>query len=214
MPKKIVLGVLILILLSGITFWLVVNRPLLVASYLLQRATDNGKQPMEVETLLVSAEEDLFAKAGVQKVKEKIEAPDFTLKNLEGQEVSLKQLRGKLVLLNFWATWCGPCRIEKPTLEKLYQEFKDKGLVILAVSIDQGDSLQVVRAYYEKYGYSYGALLDSEMEVARLYGVRAIPASYLIDREGYILGIVLGANLWDKDGARKLITYLLEKSEE
>jgi len=175
------LGILILVLLNGITLW---------------------------------AEEDLFAKAGVQKIQEKIEAPDFTLKNLEGQDVSLKQLRGKLVFLNFWATWCGPCRIEKPTMEKLYHEFKDKGLVILAVSIDLGDSLQLVRSYYEKYKYSYGSLLDPENTVAKMYAVRGLPTTYLIDREGYIIGLAIGARLWDKEGARKLITNLLEKPQK
>jgi peroxiredoxin len=209
MLKKITLGVLILALLGGIILLSVVSR-------LLQRTADNGQRTsnMEVETLLSPEEEDYFTKAGVQKFQEKLEAPDFTLKNLEGQEISLKQLRGKVLLLNFWATWCGPCRIEKPTLEKLYHEFKDKGLRVLAVSLDQGDSLQAVRSYYEKYGYSYGSLLDPEQEVAQMYGVRGIPATYLIDREGYLVGGVIGAKLWDKGEVRKLVVHLLENTKK
>ncbi len=225
MLKKIILGILILVLAGGITFlgkFLIgqVYSFLLIdpESSLRAAARSQVAEPKapEVETLLASveAEEDYFAKAGIQKFQEKLEAPDFTLKNLEGQEISLKQLRGKVILLNFWATWCGPCRVEKPTLEKLYHEFKDKGLVILAISLDQGDSLQTVRSYYKQYGYSYGALLDPEQEVAQMYAVRGIPATYLIDREGYIVGGVIGAKLWDKEETRKLIAHLLEKSEK
>jgi|GEM_PF-403115 len=224
MLKKIMLGILILALSSGL---ILLGKALIgqVYSFLLgdiestlRSAGSRVDEPktMEVEALLASAqaEEDLFAKAGVQKFNEKIEAPDFTLKNLEGQEVSLKGFRGKLVFLNFWATWCGPCRIEKPTVEKLYQEFKDKGLVVLAVSIDVGDSTQAVKSYMEEHKLSYGALLDPEQTVTKTYAVRGIPVTYLIDQEGYIIGAAMGARLWDKDEPRKLIAHLLEKPKE
>ncbi len=223
MFRKMVLGTLVLALLGGIALWSRIGDPWSVIKGRLsgnrakepQTAPQAGEpESMDVETLLASAEDEYFDKAGVQRFREKIEAPDFTLKNLEGQEVSLKDLRGKLVFLNFWATWCGPCRIEKPTLEKLYQEFKDKGLVILAVSIDQGDSIQLVRSYMEEHKLSYGSLLDPENAVGKMYAVRGIPVTYLIDGEGTIIGAAMGARLWDKKEARKLVAYLLEKPKK
>ncbi|HWP48649.1 MAG TPA: TlpA disulfide reductase family protein [Candidatus Limnocylindrales bacterium] len=236
MLKKIIVRIFILILVSGIALlllisgsWSVIKGPLSEVKVWIQQTTENRQgttdkrpaglqvdesQAVEVETLLASAEEDLFVKAGVQKFKEKIEAPDFTLKNLEGQEVSLKEFRGKLVFLNFWATWCGPCRAEKPTIEKLYQEFKDKGLIVLAISVDQGDSAHLVQSYMEEHKLSYQALLDPEQRVAKAYAVRGIPVTYLIDPEGFIIGAAMGARLWDKDEPRKLIAHLLEKPEK
>lgn len=240
MLKKIILKIFILILVSGVALlWLIrgswsVKGPLLEVKAWIQQTMDNGQwitdkrapnktpagsqvdepKTLEVEALLASAEEDLFAKAGVQKFKEKIEAPDFTLKNLQGQDVSLKDFRGQVVFLNFWATWCGPCRIEKPTIEKLYQEFKDKGLVVLAISVDQGDSTQLVKSYMEEHNLSYQALLDPEQKIAKAYAVRGIPITYLIDPEGFIVGAAMGARVWDKDASRKLIAHLLEKPEK
>lgn len=220
MLKKIILGIFGLVLLIGLILWLVITGQwtvvedrLLEVGIKWQQAINGGQQTTDVETLLATPEDGYFAEAGIQKFREKIEAPGFTLKNLEGQDVSLKDFQGKWVLLNFWATWCGPCRIEKPTIEKLYQAFKDKGLVILAISIDQGDSVQLVKSYMEEHKLTYGALLDPENTATKAYAVRGIPATYLIDTDGYIIGGAMGVRLWDKGAVRKLVAHLLDKSE-
>ncbi len=111
------------------------------------------------------------------------EAGDFTLKDLKGREFNLKNLRGKVVVLNFWATWCGPCRLELPHLEKLHQEFKDKGLVVLGVNDEESET---AREFVKSNNYSFPTLSDTKREVAKLYKISAIPTLIVVDREGKI----------------------------
>jgi len=117
-------------------------------------------------------------------------APDFELQSLDGKTVSLSDFRGKAVLLNFWATWCGPCRAEMPFLQQVHEEWADKGLVILAVNIGEGQS--EVEEFMEEFGLSFLALLDTDREVALQYNVRAIPTTYFIDKEGVIQELKVG----------------------
>lgn len=119
-------------------------------------------------------------------------AENFTLTNLAGEEVSLEELRGQVVLLNFWATWCGPCRIEMPALEQLYQEFAEEGLVVLA--IDLAETASEVRQYIEGQGFTFPVLLDYDTRVAEQYGAsEAVPTTFIIDREGKITHHFMGA---------------------
>jgi peroxiredoxin/outer membrane lipoprotein-sorting protein len=111
------------------------------------------------------------------------EAGDFTLKDLEGREFNLKNLRGKVVLLSFWATWCGPCRLELPQMEKLHQEFKSKGLVVLGVNDEESE---IAREFVKSNNYSFPTLSDTKRDVARLYKISAIPTLIVVDREGKI----------------------------
>lgn len=113
------------------------------------------------------------------------EAKDFTLQDLDGRPVRLGNLRGKVVILEFWATWCEPCRYEMPVVEGLLQRFKDEGLVVLGIN-DENPS--VARRYVEEGGYTFPTLFDKDQTVAGLYGVRAIPALFVIDRQGQIVG--------------------------
>lgn len=108
-------------------------------------------------------------------------APDFTLVNLEGEPVRLSDLRGEVVLLNFWATWCGPCLLEMPVIEARYQQ---GGFQVLAVDFDE--PAERVAAYLVDLGLSFPALLDPGGEIQRLYQVRGYPTSFFIDREGII----------------------------
>lgn len=119
------------------------------------------------------------------------EAIDFTLESIEGNQVNLESLRGKIVLVNFWATWCGPCRIEMPVLEKIYREFSDHGLVILAVNV--AETTEDVEAYLAENDYTYTILLDADGSVASQYGASGIPTSVIIDREGRITRRFVGA---------------------
>ena len=139
------------------------------------------------------------------------EAPNFALWDLDGKAVSLRGQRGRVVLVNFWATWCGPCRIEMPGMESLYQEFNVKGFQILAVSTDlQGAA--VTRPFKQEYGLTFPILHDSDYRVGLQYGARTLPMSFLVDRRGLIRHRIFGSRDWDSPEARRLIEYLLNES--
>ncbi len=154
--------------------------------------------------------EDLYTLLGIQKINPPVKATDFTLENLEGAKLSLKDFKGKVVLLNFWASWCGPCQWEMPSMEKLWNKFKKNKFVILAVDIQEGKD--EVKSFTKEKGYTFPILLDSRGKVARIYGIRAIPTTFLIDQEGKIVGRVLGARDWASQGVFELIKYLISKT--
>lgn len=116
-----------------------------------------------------------------------MQAPDFVLTDLTGKEVHLSQFRGKGVILNFWSTWCKPCRAELPMMESFYQEnHHGNGIEILAVSINR-DRDNTVKDFAERLGLSFPVLLDFQKKVAKLYRVFLVPTSFLIDRRGVIV---------------------------
>ena len=118
-------------------------------------------------------------------------APDFTLTDLDGNAVRLSDFRGKVVFLNFWATWCPPCRAEMPEMEELHQEYQDKDVVIIGV--DLGEFRSSVKSFVEENGYSWTFVIDSTGEVARDYMVTGIPSSFSIDEDGIIRALQVGA---------------------
>lgn len=122
-------------------------------------------------------------------IKEK--AIDFKLKDLNGNDVSLNDFKGKNVLLNFWATWCPPCKAEMPDMEKFYQENKNSDLVILAVNL--GEDKQTVKSFIDKNKYNFNILLDSDQDVAIKYNIVSIPTSFFIDKESNIVSRKIGA---------------------
>lgn len=109
---------------------------------------------------------------------------DFTLEDLEGNQVTLSELKGKKVFLNFWATWCPPCKAEMPDMEKLYQETKESDLVILAVNV--GEDKKTVQDFIANNNYNFPVLLDTKGDVSRLYQVSGIPTSYFIGTNGLL----------------------------
>jgi peroxiredoxin len=135
-------------------------------------------------------------------------APDFSLPSLGGQTVRLSDLRGKAVLLNFWATWCAPCRLEMPTMDKAYQEYKSRGLEILAVSLDAGSN-SVVKNFMQELKLDFPVLSDPDMEVLRLYRMVGIPASFLIDKQGIVRHREVGYRDWTTPESRKLLEAIL-----
>jgi peroxiredoxin len=120
----------------------------------------------------------------------KTKAIDFKLKDLEGKELSLSDLKGKKVFLNFWATWCPPCKAEMPEIEKLYQETKNSDLVIVAIEI--GEPLDTVKPFIDSNKYNFKVLLDSDQSVSSKYNISAIPTSYFIDADGNIVSKSVG----------------------
>ena len=137
------------------------------------------------------------------------QAPEFTLVNMEGEKVSLSDFRGQVVVINFWATWCPPCREEKPTMEQLYQQKKEDGLVILAVNVEENPH-QVVSQYLLQHSYSFPILLDGiKAEVQGLYGVFRYPESYIIDRDGTVVEHIIGGRNWMQNPTYRLIESLL-----
>jgi peroxiredoxin len=125
------------------------------------------------------------------------EAPDFTLPALGGTKLTLSQLRGGPVVLNFWATWCAPCKDELPELEQVYRDYKDRGLVVLAVSEDDESSFRQVRPYVRRGSprvgaYTFPVALDTEREVARRYRLAGLPGTYLIDAAGIVRAVYPG----------------------
>jgi thiol-disulfide isomerase/thioredoxin len=136
-----------------------------------------------------------FAKAGLPVLKQLVVSPGFSLPLADKGSLALAGLNGKVVFLNFWATWCGPCKAEMPSMEALYQRFKDRGLEIVAVNY--GESEKVVAGFFEQFNLSFPSALDPEGQVNGLYGVAALPTTYIIDREGNIITRVVGSINWD-----------------
>jgi peroxiredoxin len=126
-------------------------------------------------------------------------APDFTLKDLAGKEVKLSSLRGKLVVLNFWATWCPPCREEIPSMMRLNQAMAGKPFQMLAVSEDAGGKA-AIEEYFKKSGTTLPALLDTEQAIGQRYGLTGVPETFVIDPKGVILKKIVGAMDWSDPG--------------
>lgn len=169
-----------------------------------------GKKPEEFKSS--QEKQELMPSAtllGIQIFEERVKVRDFKLKDLSGKEVNLSDYYGKLVFLNFWATWCPPCREEMPSMEKLYQRFKDEDFVMLAVDLRESQS--TVKDFAREYKLNFPILLDLTGKIGDTYGVRAIPTTYLIDRQGKLIGKAVGARDWASQEAFELIEHLLEE---
>ena len=134
-------------------------------------------------------------------------APDFELYDLEGKLHKLSDYKGTPILLNFWATWCGPCRSEMPHLEEVYENWKDKDLIFFAVNV--GESSTDVTAFLDYFGFNMPVLLDNAKTVSRKYGVSGIPTTYFIDEDGIIQNRVVGA-FPDRQSIEKYVTNLFQ----
>ena len=146
-------------------------------------------------------------KLGIERPERTTTAPDFALDDLTGKRVTLKEQRGKVVFLNFWATWCPPCIQEMPTMEKLHQDLGKDGLVILAINFQETPSQ--VKEFFREHNLTFTALLDRDGKVFELYQAWALPMSAIVNKRGELVGKVMGYKDWHGDEALQLFQELL-----
>jgi peroxiredoxin len=157
----------------------------------------------------------VFGQQGVRRgtlVREGDQAPEFRLRTLDGRPVTLSSMRGKVVMVHFWATWCPPCVEELPTLDRLFRSMAGGDLEILAVSVDEGGA-ETVGRFMQRNGLTLPVLLNPDQSVSRAYGTLKFPETYLVDREGIVRRKIIGAADWMSPAARQVIQAMLEKKE-
>jgi len=135
--------------------------------------------------------------------------PDLEFRDLDGKAHRLSEWDGKLLLLNFWATWCTPCTVEMPTLEALWREYGGRGLVVVGVSVDRDAPRAVLEPYIRNHGLTFPILLDPDSRIARAWRVTGIPATFVVRPGGEVAGMATGAREWNSAEMRALIETLL-----
>lgn len=145
----------------------------------------------------------------VTAAKEKSTAPDITVTSLDGKSLKLSDLRGKVVLLNFWATWCPPCREEIPSLMKLNGIMTGKPFQMVAVSIDEG-GVPAIQAFFKSSGYTLPTYTDPDSLAAKAYGITGVPETFLVDKNGVIVKKIVGGMAWDSPDAVGFIEGLMK----
>lgn len=165
------------------------------------------KSEVKKTTEVTSSEMDkkVFVEAGLNAVNPPVEAPNFTLKNLSGENVSLSDYRGKPLMLNFWAHWCPPCKAEMPSVQELAEIGRKEGFSVLAVNL--GDDQAVVKNYFTENEFDMDVMLDSSNQIGAMYGVRSIPTTYILDSQGNIVAGKLGGYHWSNE---KIVEILKE----
>jgi len=143
----------------------------------------------------------------VQTLPTPIPAPAIHLANVDGTPRTLENLRGSVVLLNFWATWCIPCRDEMPAMERLHRDYRQRGLRVLGVNFKE--SAPEVRVFLDKLGVSFGTVLDTDGKVSEKYRVRGLPVTFLVDREGTLRWKAIGVREWDGPHGRAHLEEVL-----
>ena len=164
-------------------------------------------------TLSFSSEksrEELFSKIGIQPIKGDTRAPNFCLEDLKGEKSELNNFKGKVIFLNFWATWCGPCKEEMPSMEILFQQFKEKDFVFLSISVDY-EGRKPVKEFIEKQRYTFPVLLDPKCNVLDLYEIKRIPTTIIIDKNRKVVGRAIGPKNWKSQEVISLVNILIRK---
>ncbi|MBW2149775.1 MAG: TlpA family protein disulfide reductase [Deltaproteobacteria bacterium] len=152
-----------------------------------------------------------YEKVGLSVPNSRVHAQDFQTEDLQGKLVSLSNFRGKIVLLNFWATWCKPCVVEMPDLEKLHQRYKNDGLVVL--TINYGETKEKVKGFMTRNRLNLPVLLDPTKKISKRYRTFALPTTYLVDRAGYLLAGAIGHREWNSPQFHMLVEELLNSSK-
>ena len=152
---------------------------------------------------------DIFEKAGVVELQEGQQAPALSLATLDQGRTSLADHRDKLVILNFWATWCHPCALEMPSLEALWRRYRERGLLVLAVSVDRGSPRGLLEPYARNLKLTFPILLDPDSKTSNGWRVTALPATFIVRPGGEVTGMAMGAREWDSHEMRVLVERLL-----
>jgi len=156
-----------------------------------------------------SQEPGLYSKIGIQPVRDNFQTPDFSLEGLNVKRVQLSALKGNVIFLNFWATWCDPCKGEMPSMETLHQRFKEKDFVLLAICVDEG-SPETARRFIQKHRYRFPVLLDPAGKTLDLLEIHRLPATVIIDKKGRIVGRAIGPRDWGQPEVFSLIDQMLD----
>ncbi len=194
-PRDTLVRAVLAVVLVGALFWLLPAR----------RAGEEGGHHAEHAAPAL----DPFEKAGVTEFTAGQRGPGLALAGLDGRRTALEDHRGRLVVLNFWATWCEPCTTEMPTLEALWQEYRRRGLVVLGVSVDRGAPLGVIGPYARNLKLTFPILLDPDLTAASAWRVTALPATFLVRPGGEVAGVAHGAREWNSAEMKALIERLL-----
>jgi thiol-disulfide isomerase/thioredoxin len=188
--KFILPAIILLIMFTGVELHLFYNGFFAIA----------GSRDQELERL--------FSNIGILKIPHISQPVEIQLKDVFGNTVSLSDFRGKIVFLNFWATWCPPCVIEMPSMQKLHRRFKDKNFIMVAINSQETEAQ--VKSFFNKYKLSFTALLDSSAEVGAWFDVNAFPTTFVLDKKGRIIGRALGPREWDSQASVALFDYLID----
>jgi len=191
--QSLIRASLAVVILGGVVWLLPVRRP----------GEDGGHHGAATQVL------DPFEKAGVVELKEGQQAPGFTLLTLDGGRASLADHRDKLVVLNFWATWCQPCTVEMPSLEALWRRYRDRGLMVVGVSVDRGAPKALLEPYVRNLKLTFPILLDPDSKTSDRWRVTALPATFIVRPGGEVAGMAMGAREWNSDEMRALVARLL-----
>jgi thiol-disulfide isomerase/thioredoxin len=167
---------------------------------------------VNLDTASMSAEAtDLYAAIGIQRISGELMAPSFALKTLDGQSVNSESLRGKVVVINFWATWCGPCKEEMPTLQRLQRSLQADQFELLAVTTDQ--QKEAIGSFVKEFDLAFPIALDESKDVSAAFGVRGLPTTVLVGKNGQVLGRAIGPRDWDSREVVALIRSVMEPAK-
>ena len=187
-------AVLAVTLVAGVLWSLPVRRP----------GEDGGQHHEHVAAL------DAFEKAGITEFKAGQRGPAFRLRTFPGEgSASLEDFTQKLVILNFWATWCAPCTDEMPTLEMLWHDYRARGLVVLGVSVDRGAPRTLLEPYLAHLRLTFPIVLDPDVKTAGAWRVASLPATFIVKPGGEVAGMAAGAREWNSAEMRSLLQTLL-----
>jgi peroxiredoxin len=160
---------------------------------------------------VLASDEALLRSLGVKSISP-VQAPLISLNDNNGLTVSSESLRGQLILVNFWATWCSPCLTEMPALDRLYKRYKNQGFSLLAVNTDSHQRKRI-NTITRKLALTFPVLLDENEVLSKQFGVSGMPASYLIDRQGRLIAYIEGARDWDSETAHEWLENMLAKGK-
>ncbi len=153
--------------------------------------------------------DQLFVDMGVEIFPNSTGQVEIRLQDLNGADVNLSDFRGKIIFLNFWATWCPTCVVEMPSMEKLHLKLKDKDFALVSISIQ--DSAAEVQRFFKQNKLTFTALLDSIGKTVPGFGIRAIPTTLILDKTGRIVGRVIGPREWDSRESMAMFENLIER---